>query len=756
MSQINYTIMRQQLLSLFALCASFLSFAQIPTNGLIKDYKFTNGSLTSDVNTVLNSGTTTLVPTGSNRTIINDRNNESSKAINLNGDFFSAGGTSTQYVNSYAVSFWVKTTTNSTEKKYIFDQFYALNPCGWSVALKDGKIIYNAQSNVSTNSIYTFGQITDLTSPNTISDNTWHHIVCQAKTTTSTYFDGSFYHNTGTTIYEIYIDNILVITETKVLTGYHTISQVFTRRAIQSTQNLRIGKSTNVSNVGTYTEGIDQIRFYETGLTPSEIEQLFIEDKPLTPIFVNSNATGNNDGTSWANAYTNLQTAINAATASINELWVAAGTYKPNGTARTSTFTLKSNIKIYGGFNGSETTRAQRNTNLNLTRLSGDISGNDNSTITATETTRQDNAYHVISLLGNIRDAYLDGFTISNGNANGPTLTSGTTSAQYYHTRGGAIYLFPYTPFDAPSIKVQNCILENNSGSDTGVFANYFANGISNLSFNVNIENCVVRNNYSGTNAQILINGASGFSWYGNATVTNTLFHNNTSGTGPSCLYLSASTASGGTALGINTQITNCTFSNNTGVNGNVIRTDNGSNNYFRNSIIYGNGSLTPLNITGTGGPVINSTNICQGAQIGGQNVNPLLNTDYTLQSGSPAIDTGDNAYIPGTIIYDLGGNTRINNSIVDLGVFEYYSVLNSEDFNNTAKVSIYPNPTSHLLNIMVEENIKSIKLFSLDGKLVLETQNTVLQIQDLNSGIYFLSLELENGVISNHKIIKK
>ena len=748
--------MRQQLLSFFALCASFLSFAQIPTNGLIKDYKFTNGSISSDTNPILFSGSTNLVATGNSRTNVIDRNNQSNKAVSLNGDTFNAGGTNEQFVNTYGISFWVKTSTNTTEKKYIFDQFYQTNPCGWSVALQNGKIVFNAQSNVSTNSIYTYGQIAELISTNTISDNNWHHIFCQAKTTATNYFDGTFNHNTGTTVYEMYIDNVLVVTDTKTLIGYFTNTEVFRRKAIQSNQNLFIAKSTNASNTGMYMNEIDQIRFYESSLLPAEIEQLFAEDKPLTPIYVNSTATGNNDGTSWANAYTNLQTAINATVASTNEIWVAAGTYKPNGTVRTSTFTLKSNIKIYGGFNGSETTRAQRNTNLNITRLSGDISGNDNSTITATETTRQDNAYHVISLLGNIRDAYLDGFTICNGNANGPTLTSGTTSAQYYHTRGGAIYLFPYTPYDAPSIKVQNCIFEKNSGSDTGVFANYFANGISNLSFNVNIENCVVRNNYSGTNAQILINGASGYSWYGNAKLTNTLFHNNVSGTGPSCLYLSASTASGGTALGINTQITNCTFSNNTGVNGNVIRTDNGSNNYFRNSIIYGNGSVTPLNITGTGGPVINSTNICQGAQIGGQNVDPLLNTDYTLQVGSPAIDTGDNAYIPGTIVYDLGGNTRINNSIVDLGAFEYYSVLNSDDFNNSAVVSIYPNPTSDLLNIMANENIKSIKLFSLDGKQVIETQNTVLQIQELNSGIYFLSLELENGAISNHKIIKK
>lgn len=746
--------MRQKLLSVFAFCLSVFGFAQIPTNGLIKDYKFNNGAISSDVNPLLYSGNTTLIASGNSRTIQTDRNNETDKAIALNGDWFSAGGTNAQFVNSFAISFWVKTTTNSTEKKYIFDQFNQANPCGWSVALQNGLIVFNAQSNVSVNSIYTYGQVAELNSTNVVTDNNWHHVFCQAKTTTSNYFDGAYNHNTGTTIYELYIDNVLVSTTTKTLVGYHTTAEVLRRRAIQSTQNLHIGKSTNTANTSIYTENIDQIRYYETGLIPAEIEQLFIEDKPLSPIYVNSAATGNNDGTSWINAYTNLQTAITNAVASINEIWVANGTYKPNGTARTSTFTLKSNLKIYGGFNGTETLREQRNPTANITILSGDLSGNDNTTITATEATRQDNSYHVISLFGNIRDTYLDGFSITGGNANGGIQTSGTV--QYYHTRGGAIYLNPSTPNDAPSIKLQNCILEKNAGSDTGVFATYFTNGISTLNFNVNFENCIVRNNFSGTNGQILINGASGYSWIGNATFTNTLFHNNVSSTGPSCIYFSASTANGGNALGIYSVLTNCTFSNNTGVNGNVIRTDNGGNTYLRNSIIYGNGSATPFNSTGVGGMLVNSSNICQGSQIGGLNSNPLLNPDYSLQATSPAKDTGDNSYVAGTVLYDLAGNTRIVNSTVDMGVYEYDAALGSEEFSTKSSISIYPNPTVGEIHIETLEDIKAIKLLSLDGKQILETQNNDLQIYNLNAGMYFLTVELENGTNSFHKVIKK
>jgi hypothetical protein len=64
-----------------------------------------------------------------------------------------------------------------------------------------------------------------------------------------------------------------------------------------------------------------------------------------TVIFVKSNATGANNGTSWANAYTSLENAL-ASAAPSNQIWAAAGTYKSTGIAPNNSFFLLSGVEL--------------------------------------------------------------------------------------------------------------------------------------------------------------------------------------------------------------------------------------------------------------------------------------------------------------------------------------------------------------------------------------------------------------------------
>ena len=80
--------------------------------------------------------------------------------------------------------------------------------------------------------------------------------------------------------------------------------------------------------------------------------------------------------TAWqnqTNVYSDLQSALAAAVAG-DEVWVAAGIYKPTDDGdRTISFELKDGVHYYGGFVGNETELSQRDWNTNKTILSGDI-----------------------------------------------------------------------------------------------------------------------------------------------------------------------------------------------------------------------------------------------------------------------------------------------------------------------------------------------------------------------------------------------
>jgi hypothetical protein len=134
--------------------------------------------------------------------------------------------------------------------------------------------------------------------------------------------------------------------------------------------------------------------------------------------YVNHAATGTNTGTAWVDAFTDLSSALAVAQPG-DEIWVATGTYFPtSGTDRTATFRLKDAVNIFGGFVGVETSRSEREWQVNPTVLSGDLSKNDNDNVRTDEPLRTDNSFHVVTAIDVGSSTILDGFSIVGGNAN--------------------------------------------------------------------------------------------------------------------------------------------------------------------------------------------------------------------------------------------------------------------------------------------------------------------------------------------------
>ena len=261
-------------------------------------------------------------------------------------------------------------------------------------------------------------------------------------------------------------------------------------------------------------------------------------------IYVKWNAEGANNGTSWTNAYTDLQSAL-ALAASGDEIWVAAGTYKPSaGTNRLSTFRLKSGVVLYGGFAGNETARGQRNLLTNVTVLSGDLNGDD-----VGFTNNVDNVYHVVT---GASGATLDGFTITAGNADfeivdGAGLyntTSGLTLKNLIFTgnsanrNGGGMYNY------GSNSTLLNVTFMNNSAREGGGLYNIYGSilRLTDVTFTGNAAAFDGGGMYNYGNSPMLVNvtffnnsadrGGGLFHDTGSPALTNVSFTSNTARSG--------------------------------------------------------------------------------------------------------------------------------------------------------------------------------------------------------------------------------
>jgi hypothetical protein len=129
---------------------------------------------------------------------------------------------------------------------------------------------------------------------------------------------------------------------------------------------------------------------------------------------VRAGAPPGGDGTSWSNAFNDLQPALAAASPGA-EIWVAAGIYRPSATSNpNATFSVPDGVPLFGGFVGAEVARNQRDPVANVTVLDGDLNGDDLPGLI----NYGDNSFHVVTASG-VQSLVLDGFTVRGGSQGG-------------------------------------------------------------------------------------------------------------------------------------------------------------------------------------------------------------------------------------------------------------------------------------------------------------------------------------------------
>lgn len=87
-------------------------------------------------------------------------------------------------------------------------------------------------------------------------------------------------------------------------------------------------------------------------------------------------------------------------------------------------------------------------------------------------------------------------------------------------------------------------------------------------------------------------------------------------------------------------------------------------------------------------------------------------------------------------------------------------SVEEVDDMSNGIEISIYPNPTTNYITVELNEAVNcNIQVYTMNGQLIKTInfyQNTTVDLQNFNNGIYLLNITDENGNQNIKKVIKQ
>ncbi len=395
-------------------------------------------------------------------------------------------------------------------------------------------------------------------------------------------------------------------------------------------------------------------------------------------VYVDIVASGSNNGTSWDDAYENLQEALWNIPGTPCQVWVASGTYTPvlpgSPGARTDSFQMQNDVTIYGGFFSGTGDLNERDWEENVTVLSGDI---------GISGYKPDNCYHVFyhpSAIGLDSNAILDGFAI----------TSGCADGMGHANDGGGMFNENASP------TVRNCIFSNNT-------ADMYGGAIANQEYSTpEISSCALFNN-SGYNG-----GGIGNTDYSSPVIVNSIFESNTAdGFGGGLFNYTAATEG--------PEIVNCCFFNNSASSNGGGISNSSSIPVVTNCILWED---TPEEVfNSSSSPIVTYCNVQGGYGIPADNnisgtpmwVNPGSG-DFHLSPNSPCINSGSDAAAAG-INVDFEGDPRMVGT-VDMGVDEAAVIVGvmvnlqgnnrpPEGWEVPINVGFYPigKPNSWLLN---------------------------------------------------------
>ena len=513
-------------------------------------------------------------------------------------------------------------------------------------------------------------------------------------------------------------------------------------------------------------------------------------------IYVSEDGTG--DGSSWANATDKLHFASNLSSGGSTKVWVKTGTYYGDTSDAEGAFSVSASNRVYGGFEGTEAPDfdlALRDFDKNPTILDGQGER---------RVLLQDQAYTTANM------PIWDGFTIQNGNIgsgagaylnNYVTLNNCIIINNTASVYGGGVYI--NSTGGTAHVTLHNCVIKDNSASMGGgvcdrVGANYTNCRISNNiastkgggiylynSANPTLKNCIINNNTANNAGGMYARGQ--FTAYNCDFVMNLatesvggIYHENSHNKYYNCIVW------GNVANGLPNQFAGLSDFDHCAVCGIV----NGSDNY----------DIPNQNTGDEPGVYVRFNHPASGAGAAHHR------EDWSIKSRSICLNAGK-PNTTGLGDTDIAGNTRIQKGCVDIGAYEhcasltkieedwygiagpywffshplrepghYTQVLEGVDCDSVIGLNlmilegveengpstgsgtfvVWPNPTTDVLHIDAKTPC-DVEVRNVLGQLVLQAKQTeIINISDLEKGVYFLIVNESNSRKYVTKIVKE
>ncbi len=422
----------------------------------------------------------------------------------------------------------------------------------------------------------------------------------------------------------------------------------------------------------------------------------------VTVLYVDAYATGARDGSSWQDAFVDLQNAL-ATAKGPSEIRVAQGLYRPDAPGEDefadpiAAFHLRNQVLLKGGYAGSSGPNPnERDLVAYESVLSGDVYGDDDVPAHPSgmvgDRSRSDNSYHVVMAIEVDSSAVLDGFTITGGHAFGSQVPDKFSCGSGIYIEGG-------------SPVIRNCLITGNAAGHYGAgvysrnpcaptltdcviadnWSQWWGGGVFNEGSDMRLERCLVSGNGVRYHGGGVYNHTNGEMILSNCILSGNTASDPTWGLGGGLYSFLAVT-----------RLNHCTLTGNRAILGASLACDSvgpasQSDLRMSNCILWDandafwNNDRSLIEIVYSdvrgGWPGEGNINVRPGFtalgqwDAGGTPADPCDDTwlegDYRLLWESPCVDSGDPREVPDVQTTDFAGRSRLSGLAVDMGAYE-------------------------------------------------------------------------------------